>query len=235
MKKMTLVQHFSELRRRLTWTLLFFILAVILGWYISPVLLDIITRPLIDVWPRGIMLYTGLTDGFMIRLHMTLIVGLVVSLPFLLWHIWAFIAPGLKTKERRFIWPITVMSPVLFMSGAAFAFYLLFPFVFRFFIDISETVPVPAMIMPAIRDYLSFSLRLLRVFGLAFQLPLVMIVLNRIGWLSYARMASMRRYAVVFIVVIASVLTPPDIVSQVLLAVPMYLLFECGLLFMHRE
>ncbi len=235
MKKMTLMQHFSELRRRMMCVLLIFLILFGVGWYVSPHVLDFISRPLFDVWPNGILLYTGLTDGFMIRLSLSALIGLCATVPAILWHIWAFITPGLKIRERRFIWPIMIASPVLFVLGAAFAFYLLFPVVFSFFIDMNKSTAVPAMIMPVVRDYLSFSLRLLKMFGLAFQLPLIMIMLNRCGVLSRTRASGMRRYAICGIVIIAAVLTPPDIVSQVLLAVPMYLLFEAGLLFMHRD
>ena len=130
--------------------------------------------------------------------------------------------------------PIFVLSPVLFLAGAAFAFYLLFPTVFRFFIELNESAPVPEIIMPAVRNYLGFAIGLLKVFGIAFQLPLVMVLLNRAGVLSRERVISMRRYAIIFIVNAAAVLTPPDVVSQILLAVPMWLLFEVSILFMRK-
>jgi len=123
----------------------------------------------------------------------------------------------------------------LFVAGAAFAFYILFPFVFRFFIDLNMTSPVPAVILPAARDYLSFVIGLLKVFGVAFQLPLVLVLLNRIGVLPRSRVVRMRRYAIVIIVICAAVLTPPDVVSQILLALPMWALFEASILFMRPD
>ena len=111
----------------------------------------------------------------------------------------------------------------------------IFPFVFGFFISLNQSAPVPAIILPAMRDYLTFAIRLLKVFGIAFQLPIVMIFLNRIGVLSRARVVALRRYAIILVVVAAAVLTPPDVVSQVLLAVPMYALFEFSILFMRRD
>ena len=156
-------------------------------------------------------------------------------IPFALWQIWAFVAPGLKKNERKFIFPILILSPVLFFIGAAFAFYVLLPFVFGFFIEINETSPVPSVVLPAAREYLSFSIKMLQVFGIAFQLPLVMVLLNRLGILSREKVLKMRRYAIVFIVIAAAVLTPPDIVSQILLAVPMWALFEASIVFMYKE
>jgi len=156
-------------------------------------------------------------------------------MPVVLWHIWAFVAPGLKQNERRFVLPILIMSPVLFILGAGFAFYFLLPIIFKFFIELNQNSVVPGVLLPVARDYLSFAVGMLKVFGVAFQLPLVMVLLNRIGVLSRARVISMRRYAIIFIVIVAAILTPPDVVSQIMLAVPMWLLFEFSILFMRNK
>lgn len=233
-KKMTLMEHFAEMRRRFLWCVFIFVFAFVFGWYVSPYVQHFLTLPLMNVWD-GNLLYSGLTDGLMIRLSLSTTVALMITLPVILWHVWAFIAPGLKQKEKNFIWPMLIASPILFVVGAAFAFYILFPFVFNFFIELNQSSPVPAIILPNVRDYLTFSIRLLKVFGIAFQLPVVMIFLNRIGVLRRAVVVSMRRYAIIFVVILAAILTPPDIVSQVLLAVPMYGLFELSILFMRRD
>ena len=235
MKKMTMMQHFAELRRRILWTFAVFGIALVFGWYVSPFVQDFLSAPLLNIWPGGAMLYSGISDGFMIRMSMAFLVALVVVIPFALWQIWAFVAPGLKKNERKFIFPILILSPVLFFIGAAFAFYVLLPFVFGFFIEMNETSPVPSVMLPAAREYLSFSIKMLQVFGIAFQLPLVMVLLNRLGILSREKVLKMRRYAIVFIVIAAAVLTPPDIVSQILLAVPMWALFEASILFMRTK
>lgn len=235
MKKMTLVQHFSELRRRILWTFAVFAIAFVCGWYVAPYVQEFLSGPLMSVWPDGTMLYTGLTDGLMIRLSLAGMFGLIVTMPVALWNVWAFVAPGLKPAERNFIWPIIILSPILFIVGAAFAFYVLFPFAFKFFIELNESTPVPAVLMPAARDYLRFAIGLLKVFGIAFQLPLVLVMLNRIGILPRARVVGMRRYAIVIIIIAAAVLTPPDVVSQILLALPMWALFEASILFMRCD
>lgn len=156
-------------------------------------------------------------------------------MPVMLWHVWAFVAPGLKKNERGFVWPVLLMSPILFLLGAGFAFYVLFPVVFGFFVELNQAAPVPAVLLPAVRDYLTFTIGLLKVFGVAFQLPLVLILLNCVGVLKRMQVLKMRRYAIVFIVIAAAVLTPPDIVSQILLALPMWALFEVSILFMRRD
>lgn len=235
MKNMTLVQHFSEMRRRVLWCLLIFVLAFCAGLFFAPYMQDFLTQPLLGVWPNATLLYSGLADGMMIQLSLALMFALVVILPVVLWHIWAYVAPGLRENERRFIWPILIMSPVLFVVGAAFAFWVLFPMAFKFFVELNQVAPVPAVLMPAVRDYLGFAIGMLRVFGIAFQLPLVMVLLNRIGVLSRSRVIKMRRYAIIAIVVVAAILTPPDVVSQVLLALPMWLLFEASVFFMRRD
>lgn len=235
MKKMTMMQHFAELRRRILWTFATFIGALLFGWCVSPFAQDFLTAPLMNIWPDGVMLYSGITDGFMIRMSLAFLVAIVVVIPFAMWQVWEFVAPGLKKNERNFIFPILVLSPILFILGAGFAFYVLLPFVFRFFIELNESSPVASVMLPVARDYLSFSIGLLRVFGIAFQLPLAMVMLNRMGILPRERVLKMRRYAIVFIVILAAVVTPPDIVSQILLAVPMWMLFEASILFMRDE
>ena len=233
-KKMTLMEHFAELRRRFLWCVFMFLVFFVLGWYVAPCVQEFLTKPLLKIW-NGNLLYNGITDGLMIRLSLSVTVAILLSIPVVLWHVWAFVAPGLKKNEKNFIWPIMIASPILFLIGAGFAFYVLFPFVFGFFIELNQSSSVPAIILPAVRDYLTFAIRLLKVFGIAFQLPVIMILLNRIGVLSRARVVAMRRYAIILIVVAAAVLTPPDVVSQILLAVPMWALFEISVLFMRGD
>ncbi|MBO4583277.1 MAG: twin-arginine translocase subunit TatC [Alphaproteobacteria bacterium] len=234
MKKMTIMQHFAELRRRVLWTVAFFVAAFVGGWFVAPYVQSFLTAPLLAVWDDAQMLYTGITDGLMVQLSVALLVAIMVTTPFALYQIWRYVAPGLHKNERRFVIFIFVFSPLLFVMGVAFAFYMLFPFVFRFFIELNESAPVPAVIMPAVRDYMTFAIGLLKVFGIAFQLPLVLILLNRAGVLPRVRVVAMRRYAIIFIVIAAAILTPPDIVSQILLAVPMLALFEVSILFMKK-
>ena len=233
--RMTMTQHFTELRRRILWTFAVFVLALVAGWYVAPWLQWVLTAPLFDVWPDGELLYTGLTDGLMIRFSLAVLFGLFVTIPFALWQVWAFVRPGLHKKEQRIIWPVLVASPILFLIGAAFAFYVLFPFVFGFFIELNESAPVPSVVLPAATNYLAFAVGMLKIFGVAFQLPLVLVLLNRIGVLSRSWAIKMRRYVIVLIAVIAAVLTPPDVVSQIVLGVPMWLLFEISILFMRKD
>ena len=233
--KMTLMQHFAELRRRILWTALVFVFAFGLGWLVAPYVELFLTKPLMNIWNDATLIYTKLTDGLMIRFSLATLVALIITIPVLMWHIWAYVAPGLHKNEKQLLLPIFLLSPILFVCGAAFAFYILFPFVFKFFLDISETTNLPTVLLPAVKGYLGFAIGLLKVFGVAFQLPLVLIVLNRIGVLSKQTAIKSRKYVIVCIFIAAAILTPPDIVSQVLLALPMWLLFETSLLFMRKD
>ncbi len=234
MKKMTLVQHFSELKRRILWSVLLFAVFFVGGWYLAPYVQAFLSRPLLSVWDNGTMLYASVTDGLMIQFSLAALFAIVFTVPVVFLHVWAFVKPGLKKSEQQFIWPILVLSPILFVGGCAFVFYFLFPVVFEFFIGLNNASNVPNVFLPNARDYLQFVIRLLQVFGIAFQLPLVMVLLNKIGVLDKVRVIKMRRYAIVAIVIVAAILTPPDVVSQIMLALPMWALFEVSILFMRK-
>lgn len=233
--KMTLMQHFAELRRRILWTALVFVLSFCFGWIVSPYVELFLTTPLLNAWDDASLLYTGITDGLMIRFSLATLVALIVTVPVLMWHIWAYIAPGLHKNEKQFLVPIFLLSPLLFIIGAAFAFYVLFPVVFKFFLEMNESVDFPVVLLPAVTGYLAFAIGLLKVFGIAFQMPLVLVGLNRTGLLQRKTVVQSRKYVIVLIFIVAAMLTPPDVVSQILLAVPMWLLFEISILFMRRD
>lgn len=233
--KMTLMQHFAELRRRILWTALVFVLSFCFGWIVSPYVELFLTTPLLNAWDDASLLYTGITDGLMIHFSLATLVALIITVPVLMWHIWAYIAPGLHRNEKQFLVPIFLLSPLLFVVGAAFAFYVLFPVVFKFFLEMNESVDFPVVLLPAVTGYLAFAIGLLKVFGIAFQMPLVLVGLNRTGLLQRKTVVQSRKYVIVLIFIVAAMLTPPDVVSQILLAVPMWLLFEISILFMRRD
>ena len=232
--KMTLMQHFSELRRRILWCALIFIIAFCFGWIVSPWVELFLTTPLFKVWDNAELLYTGISDGLMIQFSLATLVALIITIPAFMWHIWAYVAPGLHKQEKQFLIPIFLLSPLLFIVGAAFAFYILFPVVFKFFLELNASAQVPTVLLPTISGYLDFSIGMLKVFGIAFQLPLVLVCLNRVGLLSKESVIKSRRYVIIAVFIFAAMLTPPDIVSQILLAVPMLFLFELSILFMQK-
>ena len=233
--KMTLMQHFAELRRRILWCAVVFVLAFCFGWIVSPYVELFLTKPLLGIWDNAELLYTGISDGLMIQFSLATLVALLITIPVVMWHIWAYVAPGLHKNEKQFLIPIFLLSPILFIMGAAFAFYVLFPIVFEFFLQLNNSAKVPTVFLPTITGYLAFSVGMLKIFGIAFQMPLVLVGLNRIGVISKQSVAKSRRYVIVFIFIAAAMLTPPDVVSQILLAVPMWVLFEISLLCMKKD
>ncbi|MCL1902415.1 MAG: twin-arginine translocase subunit TatC [Alphaproteobacteria bacterium] len=238
-QKMTLLQHFTELRRRVMWVLLFLTLAFGAGWFAAPYLQEFLAAPLLNAKAAAhaddIMLYTKLTDGLMIQFSLAGLFAIFATCPFFLYQAWAFIAPGLKRPERRLVGPMLIMSPILFLAGAAFAYYFLFPIIFAFFLEMNRGGALPTVFFPVITDYLSFVINMLKVFGVTFQLPLILVLLNRIGVLTRAAVVKSRRYAIVGFFVLAAILTPPDLLSMVLLALPLWALFEISILFMKKE
>lgn len=230
--KMTLMQHFAELRKRILWCVLVFVLSFVFGWIVSDYIELFLSTPLINVWNNAALLYTEISDGLVIQFSLASLVALVITIPVIMWNIWAYIAPGLHKNEKQFLIPIFLLSPILFVIGAAFAFYILFPFVFKFFIELNESASIPTVLLPSVKGYLAFSISMLKVFGIAFQLPLILVGLNRVGLLSKHSAIKSRRYVIVGVFILAAMLTPPDILSQVLLAIPMLLLFEVSLVFM---
>lgn len=227
--KQTLLQHFSELKKRILWVVLFFVLAFAVGFYLSPFLQSIIAAPLFSVWDSPVMIYTGISDGLTVQFSMAGFFAIFISAPVILFQVWMYISPALKKNEKKIAVPILIMSPLLFLLGAIFAYFVLLPIMFRFFI---ETASETAVMMPNVKNYIAFSIELLKAFGLAFQFPLVLVLLNKANVVSKKQVMSIGRYIVVGVFVLAAVLTPPDIVSQIALAVPMILLFGLALLFM---
>ena len=226
---MTLMQHFGELRRRVIWSLIFFAFAFIAGLYAAPIVRGIITAPLFGVWDGADMILTGIADNLTIQFSLAGLFAFLVSAPFALFQLWGYVAPALKKNERRVAIPLIIASPMLFLAGAGFAYFILLPIMFEFFIALGDGT---AALMPNVRDYLSFTIDILKAFGLAFQFPLVLVLLNRAGVLPKKSVLSAGRYIIVGIFILSAVLTPPDVVSQIALAMPLVMLFGLSLLFM---
>ena len=227
--------HLRELKSRLLWTAGTFLLFFVFGIFIAPIMQSVLLVPLIESWGDGTIIYTRMTDGLYIDLSLAALFAIFTTMPVLLYHLWRFVSPGLKKQEKQLMLPIMVMSPVLFLIGASFAYFVLLPLAFEFFIRMNYTAAMDSVLLPHARDYLTFVISILKAFGIAFQLPLVLIVLNRTGLLARDMVIKYRRYAIVGIFVLASVLTPPDVLSQIILALPLILLFELSILFMRKN
>ena len=173
------------------------------------------------------MIATGVISPFLVPMKVTLLLAFMVALPWILYQVWAFIAPGLYTHEKRLVAPLVISSSLLFLSGVAFCYFLVFGRVFKF---INEFAPTSISIAPDIENYLDFIISMCLAFGVTFEVPVVVVVLVRVGLVSLEKLKAIRPYVIVGAFVIAAIVTPPDIVSQFSLAVPMILLYELGLL-----
>ena len=222
------VEHLSELRTRLLWSL-----AVIFGFFIlfyvfKEPLLEIVLQPLqAELGAGQPLIFTGVPDIFFTYLKMSIWLAFFAGLPIILWHVWRFVAPGLYENEQRIALPLLVATPGLFYAGIFFTWAVIMPVVVTFFLSF-QTETIQAML--SVKEYLGFFVRLALGFGLAFELPVLVLLLAKAGIVSPATLAKARRFVWVGIVVFAAFFTPPDPASQMLLAVPMALLYEAGVL-----
>ena len=223
------VQHLMELRDRLVKaTLAIAIAAVALGLYPGPgPLYDILAAPLVAHLPAGATLIaTSVISPFLVPLKILLMAAFLIALPVVLYQVWAFVAPGLYSHEKKLVLPLVISSTVLFLVGVAFCYYFVFGQVFQF---IQSFAPKSITAAPDIEAYLSFVLTMFLAFGLAFEVPIVVVVLARMGVVSIEKLKAFRSYFVVLAFIIAAIVTPPDVVSQLALAIPMCLLYEIGI------
>jgi sec-independent protein translocase protein TatC len=219
--------HLVELRDRLIKAALS-VLVVFLGLvYWAPQIYSIFAEPLIATLPAGSsMIATDVTAPFFVPMKVTMLVAFVLALPYVLYQAWAFVAPGLYTHEKRLAMPIIVTSFLLFLVGMAFAYFFVFPAVFGF---VAAYTPDGVQMATDIDKYLSFALSLFLVFGLSFETPVVQMVLIRMGVVSLQKMIDFRPYFIVAAFVVAAIVTPPDVISQLMLAIPLCLLYQLGI------
>jgi len=226
---MPLVEHLIELRNRLVRIVIAILVCFLALVAFANDIYTFVAEPLQSLMPEGTsMIATEVASPFLAPFKLTLWVCVALTMPFTLIQIWGFIAPGLYDNERKLAMPLVVSSILLFYAGLAFAFYVVFPLVFGFFTSIS---PDGVAVMTDINSYLSFVMSLFMVFGLAFEIPVAIYLLIRMGVVEPDALAKKRPYVFLACFVVGMLVTPPDIISQTILALPMYLLFEVGLLF----
>ena len=224
----TLISHLLELRDRLMRAFIAVLIAFMPTAYFSNDVFTLVAQPLIDKLPAGSSLIaTSVISPFMTPFKLAFFVGLFIAMPYVLYQIWAFIAPGLYRHEKRFALPLLVSSIILFYVGVIFAYLVVFPVMFDFF---ASTTPAGVRMMTDINSYMDFVLTMFLCFGLAFEVPVVVVLLVLTGLVKVTKLAEIRGYVLIGIFVIAAILTPPDAISQTIMAVPMYLLYESGLL-----
>ena len=225
----TFLSHLIELRERLVRSLLVVGVFCIPMLYFSSEIYDLLALPLMHSLPQGSrMIATGVISPFLIPMKIAMMAAFLVALPFILYQAWAFIAPGLYAHEKRLVLPLVVSSTFLFFAGMAFCYFVVFKRVFAF---ISSFAPKSVSVAPDIEAYFNFVIGMFIAFGLAFEVPVVVVVLVMTGLISVEQLREFRGYVIVAIFVVAAIVTPPDVVSQISLAVPMCLLYEVGIFF----
>ena len=225
----TLISHLLELRTRLMRAFIAVIIVFIPCAYYSNQLFEWLSHPLLQQLPAHSMLIsTSITAPFTTPLKLAFAAALVVAMPYVLFELWAFVAPGLYRREKNFAVPLLVSAVILFYVGVAFAYFVVFPLIFSFFVN---TTPHGVQMMADISIYMEFVLVLLFSFGIAFEVPVAVVLLVSMGLVPLEKLTQIRGYVLIAVFVIAAILTPPDAISQTVMAVPMYLLYEGGILF----
>jgi sec-independent protein translocase protein TatC len=227
-KEQSFISHLLELRDRLLRAVISVMVVFVVSFPFSNDLYAILARPLLKAMPEGsTMIATEVASPFLTPLKVTFFFSFVVAIPVVLYQMWAFVAPGLYKKERKLILPVLASSVALFFIGGAFAYFAVFPLIFAFF---QSAAPEGVKVMTDINAYLSFVIKLFIAFGFAFEVPIFTLLLIKMGVVTRQGLASKRPYIIVGAFVVGMLLTPPDVISQTMLAVPIWLLFELGLL-----
>ena len=228
----TFIGHLLELRRRVLFAVIAIFVGFLISYPFSKTIYNILAAPLIDILPKGShLIYTSLPEVFLTYVQLSLLSGFILALPVVLYQFWAFIAPGLYEHERKAFFPLIFASIFLFIGGMLFAYFIVFPNAFRFFVSFSGG---DITAMPKVDSYLSLIVKFSLAFGLAFQIPILIIVLVRVGVLQVATLQHGRRYAFLICAIASALLSPPDVLSMIMLLIPMYMLFELGLFFAAR-
>lgn len=227
-EKLPFTTHLEELRRRLIVCFIAIGVCFAICYIFSKRLFEILMMPLISAMPPdGKLIYTGLPEAFFTYLKVALLAGVLLSVPVLMYQLWMFIAPGLYDKEKRWVVPIVLLSSLFFVGGALFGYFIVFPFGFKFFMGFASD---HIQALPSMGQYLGFSAKLLLAFGVVFEMPLFVTFLAKLGIVDVKFLRSQRRYAILLFFVFAAILTPPDVITQIMMAGPLMLLYEVSIL-----
>ncbi|HEY8907832.1 MAG TPA: twin-arginine translocase subunit TatC [Rhodoferax sp.] len=222
------IAHLVELRSRLMNAVVAVLLVFICLFPWASNLYTLLAEPLLSKLPKGgQMIATDVTTPFFVPLKVALMAAFLIALPYILYQIWRFVAPGLYEHEKRLVWPLIIASTILFFCGMSFAYFVVFPIVFGF---ITASAPMGVAVMTDIDKYLSFVLTMFMAFGMTFQVPVAVVLLVRMGFVTVKKLREIRPYMVVGAFVVGAIFTPPDVVSQSMLALPLWLLYEAGII-----
>jgi len=228
--KQPLLEHLIELRRRLLWSLATLVLCFFVCFYFAQDIFAVLVQPLLKAG-QGKLIYTDIFEAFFTQVKVSLFAALMLAFPVIATQLWRFIAPGLYAKEKRAFLPFLIMTPFFFAAGACFAYFAAMPWALHFLLSYQGNVGgIQQEALPGVGNYLNFCTRFIFGFGAAFLLPILLMILERAGIVTRDQLAKSRRYAIVGSAAVAAVLTPPDVVSMLLLLVPLYGLYEFAIL-----
>jgi len=228
--KQPLLEHLIELRRRLLWCLATLVVTFFVCFHFATDIFAILVQPLLRAG-QGKLIYTDIFEAFFVQIKVALFAGLMLSFPVVATQLWRFVAPGLYAKEKKAFLPFLLATPIFFAGGAAFAYFVAMPWALKFLLSYQGDVGgVSQEALPAVGNYLNFVTRFLFGFGAAFLLPILLMILERAGIVTREQLAKSRRYAIVVAAAVSAVLTPPDVVSMLMLLVPLYALYEFAIL-----
>jgi len=226
--KMSFTAHLEELRNRLIKCLVAIGAGFVGSYFFKEKFFQVLVYPLLKAMEeKGTLIFTGVPEPFFVYLKVSLVAGVFFSAPVILYEIWAFVAPGLYSHERRYVVPFVFFSSVLFLLGTSFGYYIVCPYGFRFLLGFASHNIQP---MLAIKEYFSFSTKLLLAFGFVFELPLFIVFLSKAGIVTPQALSRQRKYAILVIFAVAAILTPPDVATQIMMAGPLIALFEVGII-----
>ena len=224
--KAPLLEHLIELRRRMLWAVLALAVCFAGAFYFAEQIFSFLVQPLLTAGQKTII-YTQLFEAFFVQIKVALFAAIMLAFPVIATQLWRFVAPGLYSREKQALAPFLVASPVLFVIGAALAYYMAIPIALKFLLGFQGNIGgVQQEALPAVGNYLDFVMQFILAFGIAFQLPILLMLLERAGIVTLEQLTGGRRYMIVGAFVIAAIFTPPDVVSQLLLAIPLCLLYE---------
>ena len=232
-----LVEHLSELRSRLIYSVLAFLICMVCVFPFSKYIFSFLAMPITELLAikneENELIFTGLQQGFMVNVKISFFGGFVVSFPFIGFQIWRFIAPGLYKKEKLAFLPFLIASPLLFFIGAAFAYFVVLPLAFNFFLSFQNTSDLNNLVgikyLGTINEYLSLTMRFILAFGICFQLPVLLTLMGKAGLVSSGALIRSRKYAIVSILIVAAIVTPPDVITQIILFSVVYSLYEMSI------
>lgn len=230
-----LLDHLIELRGRLVKAVLALIAAFAVCLYFADHIFGFLVRPLTEAFPegQGQLIYTRLYEAFFVEVKVALFAAFFVAFPIIANQLWAFIAPGLYAKEKRAFLPFLIATPILFFAGGSLAYYVVMPLAFTWFLGFQgDAGGLNAQALPAMGEYLDLVMRFILAFGISFLLPILLLLLNGAGLVTRQQLASARKYIVVLVFAVAAIITPPDVISQLMLATPLLVLFEGSLILM---